>query len=60
MKCKDCEHLKLHRPLAKPVGYYCFNENIKRQMPDRKVSTVDKETKGPKIKTSPKWCPLRK
>lgn len=62
MRCQDCEYLKY---IPKNNGcnrYYCINEIAckKHLCAAVMVSRCNRHSDELKIKTSPKWCPLRK
>ncbi len=62
MKCKDCKYLTfadMHN--CNPNRYYCENPIIckERERGAVMICRCERGTSDLKIKTSPRWCPLK-
>lgn len=63
MKCNECEDAKFYDGNGTPSRYYCTNkEALKtRSCPaNTLICKTARHSKEFTIKTSPKWCPIRK
>ncbi len=61
MKCSECKYLLFEKGNGNPNRYYCKNSVIseKRLCGAVMICRCDRGSEELKIKTSPKWCPLK-
>lgn len=61
MKCKDCSFKEFNEYNSGPNRYYCTHKAAGKAVNQgaRMISRCDRGSKKLKIKTSPRWCPLK-
>jgi hypothetical protein len=59
MKCIDCEHKSFWSGNGDPNRYYCLHPEAVAGRGAQMICRTDRHSTEIKIKTSPKWCPLR-
>lgn len=64
MKCKDCGQKKYYPGNGNPGRYYCEHPEARYAKsecePTPMICRTGRHSDEITIKTSPKWCPLRK
>ncbi|MGN0331733.1 MAG: hypothetical protein ACI4D9_01695 [Lachnospiraceae bacterium] len=64
MKCKDCDHKKFMEGNGNPGRHYCHHPDARFARsecePVPMICRTGRHDKEVTIKTSPKWCPLRR
>ena len=61
MKCKECKYLHFAKGNCTPSRYYCEHIASGKSVGCRyrMISRCDRYSNGLKIKTTPRWCPLK-
>lgn len=64
MKCKDCDYKEFVYRNGNPGRYYCLHPEARFARsecePTPMICRTGRHDKEVAIKTSPKWCPLRR
>ncbi len=62
MKCSECSYAKFEKINGSPNRYYCVHKDIKNYINAGRelICRTERCSTEMKIKTSPRWCPLRK
>ncbi len=64
VKCKECDHKKFVSDKAGCNRWYCENPEARFARsecePTPMICRTKRHSKEVTVKTSPKWCPLRK
>ncbi|MHB8061274.1 MAG: hypothetical protein ACYDG2_01365 [Ruminiclostridium sp.] len=59
MKCSECEY-KVYEPSKGGINrYYCSHPEVTKGVGSRMICRTERHSTMLKIKTSPKWCPLK-
>ena len=60
MKCVDCELKEFQECNGRSNRYYCIHQDAPRQNGPALICKTERHSTELTIKTSPRWCPLRK
>lgn len=64
MKCRECEFASFVKVNGGPNRYYCKNPDARfvrsECEPTPLICRTERNSEEVTIKTSPRWCPLRK
>lgn len=57
--CKDCDFRRFENYNGSPNRYHCVHPEAVRGVGYRLICRTDRHSSEIKMKTSPKWCPLK-
>ena len=60
MRCVDCYQKKFEDYNGRPNRYYCEHPDAPRKYGPALICKTERHSTELTIKTSPRWCPLRK
>lgn len=59
MKCRECNYKVFEKGNGDPNRYYCTHPKAIAGVGSRMICRTDRGSEELKIKTSPKWCPIK-
>lgn len=59
MKCSECKYKKFEEYNGSPSRYYCIHQDAAENASANIICRCDRGSSELKIKTSPRWCPLK-
>lgn len=59
MKCSECNYKSFYADNGGANRYYCTNPIATEDVGSRLICRTERHSTKLKIKTSPKWCPLK-